>query len=544
MSLRRNILTSWVAHVVTMIVSFFMLPYVLTALGKNAYGVWLFLNALASYSSLLYMGFGATVCRYVADHAGRKQWDALNQVVSAIFAVYCVMAGVVLVASCGLAAAAPQISNWGAESIGEIRLVILMNGLATAIGMVASVYGGVLIGTQRIDLKQSVETGSVIARFAMVYLFLIWHPSLLTMSAIFLAVMVIENAIHIYFAYRQLPTLSVRLSHVRKSVLKECFGFTSYSALATIAEQLIYMTDTVVISLCLGMKEVVPYAIALRICQMAQAPLGKIGEAMLPQAGEMHATGRHGELARLCEKMTGLSFVLISACLIGCGFFARMLLDVWIASKDSGWTPADTENCLTVLMILLGAQVVAQPLVVLRKTLLGMGNVRLPSLIDLGEALINLVLSLGLVYAVGVVGVAWGTFVPLVFIELFVLLPYANREIGTTSGRLLRHAILPQIPALLGLLTYCWVVSRCDFPHRWAALIPIAGGGGLVLAAIWLLTNAVRRRLALRTSEAGADGARFEDLAPLGAPPARDRCDGTNSAACPATDARMTPVPS
>ena len=496
MSLRRNILTSWVAHLVTGVVGFLMLPYVLGALGKNTYGVWLFLNALASYSGLLYMGLGATVCRYVADLSSRKQWDALNQVVSAIFAIYCVMAGVVMLAAGGLAAAAPWMSSWGSESIGEIQVVILMNGLATAIGMVTSVYGGILIGTQRIDLKQSVETASVVARFALVYVFLLWHPSLFTMSAIFLALMIVENAIHIGFAYRQVPTLSVRFRHVRLSAIRECFGFTSYAALATIAEQLIYMTDTVVISLCLGMEEVVPYAIALRICQMAQAPLGKIGEAMLPKAGELQATGRKGELAALCEKMTGLAFVLISACLIGCAFFSRMLLNVWVASKESGWTAADTDSAFTVLMILLAAQVVAQPLIVLRKTLLGMGNVRLPALIDLGEAFINLVLSLGLVFAVGVVGVAWGTFVPLVFVELFVLLPYANREIGTTSGRLFRHVILPQVPALAGLLTYCWVVSRFAPPDRWVSLVPIAAGGGVVLAAIWLPTNILRRRLA------------------------------------------------
>lgn len=520
MSLRRNILTSWVAHAVTVVVSFLMLPYVLGALGKNTYGVWLFLNAIASYSGLLYMGLGATVCRYVADLSSRKQWDALNQVVSAIFAIYCVMAGVVLAAAGGLAAAAPWMSSWGSESIGEIQLVILMNGLATAIGMVTSVYGGILIGTQRIDLKQSVETGSVIARFALVYVFLLWHPSLFTMSAIFLALMIVENAIHIAFAYRELPTLSIRFRHARKATIRECFGFTSYAALATIAEQLIYMTDTIVISLCLGMEEVVPYAIALRICQMAQAPLAKIGEAMLPKAGELQATGRKAELAALCEKMTGLTFVLISACFIGCAFFARMLLNVWVASKDSGWSSADTETCLQALMILLAAQVVAQPLIVLRKTLLGMGNVRLPALIDLGEALLNLVLSLGLVFAVGVVGVAWGTFVPLVFIELLVLLPYANREIGTTSGRLLRHAILPQVPALAGLLTYCWVVSRFELPDRWASLFPIAAGGGAVLAAIWLPTEALRRRLARRS-------------------PAAQTREATG-----ANDSRLTPIPS
>ncbi len=83
MTLRKNILTSWVGHVVIMVLGFFMLPFVLGALGEERYGVWLFINALAGYSSLLYMGFGATVCRYVAKHAHREEWTDLNNVVGA-----------------------------------------------------------------------------------------------------------------------------------------------------------------------------------------------------------------------------------------------------------------------------------------------------------------------------------------------------------------------------------------------------------------------------------------------------------------------------
>lgn len=498
MTLRKNILTSWVGHVVIMVLGFFMLPFVLGALGKSAYGVWLFINALAGYSSLLYMGFGATVCRYVAKHAHREEWTDLNNVVSAVFGVYSAMAGVVLLASAGLAAVAPWLDRWGTQSLGEVQLAILLNGVSTAFGMVTSVYGGVLIGTQRIDLKQSIETGAALIRFALVFALLLWRPSLTTLSLIFLAVTIAENALLVHFAYRQLPTLSVRLSNVQRSVLRDCFGFTAFSALALIAEHLMYMTDTVVIGLCLGVEAVVPYAIALRICQMAQTPLSKIGEAMLPKAGELHATGKRQELVETAERMLGLAFVLITAAFIGCWFFAPMLVDIWVARKDPSWAPADTQTCLAVLSILLGAQIVAQPATVLRKTLLGIGNVRYPAFIDLGAALVNLGLSLALVFSVGVVGVAWGTFVPLVLFELFLLTPYANREVGTSWSRLFRHGLLPQVPALAALLTYCCVVASFHPSHGWPQLLSIAAGGGAVLGATWWLTRSRLRRPAQR----------------------------------------------
>ncbi len=101
---------------------------------------------------------------------------------------------------------------------------------------------------------------------------------------------------------------------------------------------------------------------------------------MLPKAGELHATGKRQELVETAERMLGLAFVLMTAAFIGCWFFAPMLVDIWVARKDPSWAPADTQTCLAVLSILLGAQIVAQPATVLRKTLLGIGNVRLPRL--------------------------------------------------------------------------------------------------------------------------------------------------------------------
>jgi O-antigen/teichoic acid export membrane protein len=440
------------------------------------------------------MGFGATMCRYVADRSSRRQWDELNQVVSSINAIYCTMAGVVVLCAGGLSLLAPLVDRWGDQPVGEIQLVIMLQGLSTAIGMLGSVYGGVLIGGQRMDLKQSIETGSALVRFGLIFSLLSWRPSLTSLSLVFLLVTIVENWLLYLLAHRTIPTLSVRFAHFRKPILKECFGFTSYSALALIAEQLIFMTDTIVIGLCLGTEAVVPYAIALRICQMAQSPLAKIGEAMLPKAGELHATGQREKLAMLTERMAGLSFVLIGGGFIGCYFFADMLLHVWVAAKDPQWTAHDSHTSLWVLIILLGAQVVAQPLVVLRKTLLGMGNVRLPALIDLGEAGINLVLSLLFVFTFGAVGVAWGTFIPLVLVELLVLLPYANREIGTSGQRLARNAILPQLPALLALLTYCWTVSHLGPSDRWINLLGIAAGGGAVLGVTWIATNHLLKR--------------------------------------------------
>ena len=98
-------------------------------------------------------------------------------------------------------------------------------------------------------------------------------------------------------------------------------------------------------------------------------------------------------------------------------YFGGMLIRTWIGEG--------LEQSQRILLILLAAQLVAQPMLILRKAMLGMGIVRVPALIDISEAVLNLILSISLVMFWGIEGVAWGTFIPLVFVELLVFMPYA-----------------------------------------------------------------------------------------------------------------------
>src|SRR5439155_17183799 len=85
--------------------------------------------------------------------------------------------------------------------------------------------------------------------------------------------------------------------------------------------------------------------------------------------------------------------------------------------------------------------------------LLGTGRHRLMAFIALGEALVNLVLSLILVRRYGMTGVAAGTALPVVAANVFIVLPAACRRVGLTIGGFLRLvAVAPVVGAVPAIL--------------------------------------------------------------------------------------------
>jgi O-antigen/teichoic acid export membrane protein len=485
-SVKRNLAASWAAHLVALLVGVVLMPFVLHTLGDASYGTWIFINSIAGYSGLLYLGFGQTVCRYVSRYHARQEWDLLNEVVSVVLGVYLCMGTVAVAAAALLAWLAPSLHVWSGQSLVEIRLVILMLGLNVALGMIGSVFGGVLMGIQRFEIHRAVNIVAGLLRLVLTVAFLRAECGLLVLSSIFLGLTVLENGGHLLFAFRKVPTLSIKLKHFRLSALRRYLSFSAFSCLDLVAYQVIEVSDIVIIGFIYGAEATVPYYIALRLCRFITRPILQIGYVFMPRAGELHAGMEKHKLNELVIKGFGFAFLLMMGFVIGAAFFGRHLLGTWVGS---GY-----ESSYLLLLVLLGTQVVATPVEVLRSVLFGMGRVRVPALLYVLEAAANIALSLILIGPLGLMGVALGTAIPVIVIEACLLMPYAYRQLRLEPGQLIRRALAPQLLPLAALWGYSFLVqSFAPLEAEWIPLLAVSAGGGMVLAIAWLGGDWLRR---------------------------------------------------
>ncbi|MFO1020201.1 MAG: oligosaccharide flippase family protein [Planctomycetales bacterium] len=476
-SLWVNLSASWSVYAVRVLIGFFLMPYVIHVLGDAQYGFWIFINSIAGYAGLMYLGFGKTISRYVAKYQSSQNWTELNRVVSLVFSVYSLMATVALGVTGTLMLLAPRLNNWDGHPIWEIRTVIGLLGVNVAIGLVGSVFGGVLIGARRFDCERMVFLLTDVGRLVLILTLLRRDYGLVTIAGIYIAMSVVENLAYLALAFRIVPQLSLHWKHLNRETFKTCFSFSSFAFLNAIATQLIYATDTVVIGTLLGAAAIVPYFIAQRLCQIVKQPIEQISEICMPTAGALQAEADHKSLQQLLMRSMGIAFLLTTGLFVGFAFFAQRLLDLWMG-------PGYTES-YHLLLLLFSCQIIALPVGVVRAFLFGTGNVRFPSLIYVAEAVANLVLSLMLCYPLKTFGVALGTAIPIIAFELFILLPYGLRILKISLRDVWAEAIRPQlIPLTVLTLAAALMAYETAGIHKvtWTLLIGIALGGGASLA--------------------------------------------------------------
>lgn len=487
-SLRWNVIATWITHAGGLLSGIFLMPFVLLTLGDSAYGVWIFINSMVGYAGLFHMGFGATTGRYVATHSARNEWDELNKVMSAVISFYLGAATLVFAAAAILSAFAPHIYPWEYSSVGEIQAVILILGFNFSVSLIGSAFGGLLMGVQRFDIERGVMLISLALRLGLTFLFLTSEFGLLTLALITLTLTLIENLSYAFFAFRQVPQLSVRLKHFRWSTLKKCISCSVFFAIDGLASMLIYFTDTVVIGFALGTGAIVPYVIAQRLCEFIAKPINQVGSIFMMRAGALQANAKSEQIRALLIRGVGFTFLLITGLFIGAAYFGDRLIATWI-----GGTYQESHQ---LLLVLLGARVISVPVGMFRNILFGVGHIRATSLIIFSEAIINLVLSLVLVHFYGLMGVALGTAIPLVFVSLGVLVPYACRKLHISPSEIVRMALGPQVVPLIGLLCYSFVISNyLSVPPGWLTLLMISAGGGATLGLCYFLMSRVQRLL-------------------------------------------------
>src|SRR5262249_47294133 len=80
--------TNWLAFAATLVVGFFLTPYMVRKLGDGPFGVWAFVESILAYFTLFDLGIAACVVRFVARFHMTGDRDELNRLVSTCLALF------------------------------------------------------------------------------------------------------------------------------------------------------------------------------------------------------------------------------------------------------------------------------------------------------------------------------------------------------------------------------------------------------------------------------------------------------------------------
>jgi O-antigen/teichoic acid export membrane protein len=417
---KKNVLSNWLAFLVTALVNFFLLPYVVNRLGDTQYGIWILIMSLTGYLGLLDIGVRNAVTRYVAAFHAAGDHARAGRVVSSSLLIF---------AGSGLAATgvAVLVAAFGIgffritpEYQTAARIVLILAGVNVAVTLLSGVFGGVLIGLQQFTVANAIQIlGTVLRAFGFVAV-LYRGEGLVALVLVQLVFSVLVLAANARSSFREYPQLEVGGKQWDRDHLSLLFSFSLYSFLLDMSLRLSFHTDSVVIGLFLPVGMITFFAIAGNLVNYSREFISGIAYAVLPMTSALQAEGKTREVQRVTLK--GAKYASMVVLPVALCFMLRgeTFVGLWMGPRYA----ALSGHVLLVLSLALVFMAANQ---VGAATLRGINRHKSLVPIYVGEALCNLLLSIALVRPFGVVGVAWSTTVPSLLVS-FLFWPWFLRR--------------------------------------------------------------------------------------------------------------------
>ena len=420
----RNVLFNWFGAISTLVVGFFLMPFIIHRLGNVAYGVWVLAVGVTAYLGLLDLGMQSAVLRFVSKGHTQNDHQGASEAISAALWVRLQISALILVLSAGLAAVFPLIFNKvPTELARDAREAVFLIGVTTAITMSVGVVAGVLSALNRYDLQNYLTAVQTAVRVIGVVAVLRRGHGIVAIAVCELIAVLIYNALLVWVAHRLYPQLQILLNKPKRETLKRIWTYSSYAFLTTIAIQLIYQTDTIVVGKAVSIAAVTYYAIAGSICSYTMQAISSMGTTFVPAASTYEAAGDSNSLLMLYRNGTRATLAVSLPILITLMVRGRSFIGLWMG-------PQYSHSSGTVLVILCSALLFAFANRTAQAIAFGVEKHKMSAIWSIGEGVTNLALSIVLGRRYGLYGVAIGTMVPSLIVHLLLWPSYISKLVG------------------------------------------------------------------------------------------------------------------
>ncbi|MBU1345308.1 MAG: oligosaccharide flippase family protein, partial [Proteobacteria bacterium] len=333
MSLKRNILVSYVSQIYITLIGIVILPLYLKYMGAEAYGLVGFFAMLQAWFNLLDMGLTPTMARETARFRGGAT-DALSyrrlvRALEGIFLAVALAGGGVMFVAAGYIT-----NNWLQVSqlpVAEVQTAVQLMAIIIAMRWMCGLYRGAISGSERLVWLGWYNSSIATLRFIGVLLVLIFVGVTPTIFFSYqFGVAVLELAGLSFQAYRLLPSIpdGKRLTWDWRP-LKPVLKFSLTIAFTSSVWVLVTQTDKLVLSKLLPLAEYGYFTLAVLVASGVMVISGPISGAIMPRMAKLEAENNHEDIIRVYRQATQLVAVIAGAASVTVAFCAESLLWAW-----------------------------------------------------------------------------------------------------------------------------------------------------------------------------------------------------------------------
>jgi O-antigen/teichoic acid export membrane protein len=431
-----NAIASYARFGVSVAVVFFITPLFIRVLGAEDFGLWSLVFALVGVVGLLDFGLLTTTTKYVAESNGRRDVRRRNEAVSALLVLFVALAVVAVGVLWGSTRLLVPLFGLDSASASEAApLVWILGARAAVLGLPLSLFRGILFGEQRIGMVSALQAGAAVLYGVACWAALVNGGGLLVLAWLNLGVMLVEHLVYVILCFRLIPDLRFSWRLLNRPTLRAVYSFSASQFVVNASALVRLRSDPLIVKLFLPLSAVGVYAIGLKVAEYMHLLVKQGVNALAPLIAELAGEGQRGQIREVL--LVSGKFALAPAAALAAA--AYLLGEAAVRA----WIGPGFESAGLVLSILLTATALAM-LESTASSVLAMSGYHRPAANGAAaSAVLNVALSLLLVQPLGLAGVALGTLIATLLVDVFVITGLARRAYGISTKEYVFRVVAP-----------------------------------------------------------------------------------------------------
>lgn len=398
-------------------VSFFLTPYLIRHVGREAYGFFPLVNSIIGYSSILTTAIGSMSGRFVTMAIYKDDIQGANRYFNSVWVANAAFSALFTVIAVFLIVFVDSVISVPEGLLTEVRCLFGFGSFSLICGLLT---GCLAMGTfvkNRLDMTATRNIALSCTNVAIIVaLFSLFRPSIVYMSAGVLVVAPLSFLFNLSFKRKLLPELTFApWRFFSFSAVKEVFFSGIWNSLNQLSSVLLQQVDLLITNIFIGASATGSYALAKTAPSFIYGVLAMLSSSFSPRFNILYAQGKVQELVgeikksmRIVGFLVGIPVGLLLA-------YGREFYALWVPGEDAGFLYRLT--VVTVAPLMIGGSI---------NPIFGVFSVtnklRVPSLVVLGAGTANTLAifvllsttNLG-IWAIAIVGAVQGGLRNLLF---------------------------------------------------------------------------------------------------------------------------------
>ena len=436
--LRSGIILNYINIGLSSLIPIFYTPIMLNLLGKSEYGLYKLSSSLTGYLSLVSLGMGAAITRYIIKAREEEGKEAEERVFGLFLMLFRAITILSIIIGIVLIFFAP---SWYDTSLTptemeRMRVLMVIMTANMALSFLMSPYVSVVTANERFVFMQSMNIISTcfIPVVNLIVLYLGYASVGMAVSSL-----VIQLLIRIAYLFYSRNSLKLKPRYSKSSIvqLKEIVIFAFWVFVAEIVDKLYASTDIALIGAVpsLGTEGVAIYNVGTVFSGMVLTIAVGISGLLAPRTNKMVFEGASNtELTDFAIKIGRIQALIIALIVSGFIAFGQPFIHFYMGDSYA-------ESYVVALLIMIPYMI---PIVqnVCLNIVIAKNKHRFRSLVYLGIAILNVLGTWILIRLIGVSGAALMSGLALILGQGFVMNWFYSKKIGLEIRRFWK-SVLP-----------------------------------------------------------------------------------------------------